>query len=157
MRLEAELSCYLRHIALVVPDIREAEKYYQRLFGMELIGREAELEDGHWYTLPRDKEWQDAEAAGIDLGMLALRKGDIVLAFFPGSEPAGQVFAIGLAMAQDDTEAVRKRLPSDCDVVVDHPEQFNFRDRYGISWQLVPPGQEFLMNGDTSDRWLDLS
>jgi catechol 2,3-dioxygenase-like lactoylglutathione lyase family enzyme len=150
------LSSYLRHVALVVPDIREAEDYYQNLFDMELIGREAQLDDGQWYTLPKDRGWEDAEAAGIDLGMLALRKGDIVLAFFPGSEPAGQVFAIGLAMDQVEVEKVRKRLPSDCEVLFDHPEQFNFRDRYGISWQLVPPGQEFLMNGDTANRWLDL-
>ena len=85
----------IRHIALFVPDLREAEEYYQSLFGMELIGREAELEDGLWYTLPLDKSWDDAEAAGIELGMLALRKGEIVLALFSGDAPQGQVFAIG--------------------------------------------------------------
>lgn len=150
------MSSYLRHIALVVPDIREAEEYYQDLFGMELIGREAELEDGQWHTLPRDKGWEAAEAAGIALGMLALRKGEIVLAFFPGSQPSGQVYAIGLAVPPEDVAEVRNWLPPDCEVLMDHPEQFNFRDGYGISWQLVPPGQEFLMNGDSSGRWLDL-
>ena len=70
----------VRHIALVVPDLREAEEYYQSLFGMELIGREAELEDGLSYTLSFDKGWDDAQAAGIELGMVALRKGEIVLA-----------------------------------------------------------------------------
>jgi len=92
------MESYLRHIALVVPDLREAEEYYQSLFQMELIGREAELVDGKWYTLPAGKSWEDAEAAGIELGMLALRKGDIVLAFFPGPNPLGQVFAIGMAL-----------------------------------------------------------
>lgn len=66
----------IRHIALVVPDLRAAEGYYQWVFDMELIGREAELDDGLWYTLPFDKGWDDAEAAGVALGMLALRKGD---------------------------------------------------------------------------------
>lgn len=153
---EVRLSSYLRHMALVVPDMREAEEYYQTLFDMELIGREAELEDGQWYTLPRNKGWEDVESAGIQLGMTALRKGDIVLAFFPGPEPSGQVYAIGLAMPQDQVVKVRDRLPAETEVLMDHPEQFNFRDRYGISWQLVPPGQEFIMNGDASGRWLQL-
>jgi hypothetical protein len=32
---------------------------------MELIGREAELDDNQWYTLPVGKSWEVAEAAGI--------------------------------------------------------------------------------------------
>jgi catechol 2,3-dioxygenase-like lactoylglutathione lyase family enzyme len=150
------MTSYLRHIALVVPDLRQAEAYYQSLFQMELIGREAELDDGQWYTLPYDKGWENVEAAGIELGMLALRKGDIVLAFFPGPQPSGQVFAIGLAMPQEQVAEVKKRLPADAEVILDHPEQFNFRDRYGIYWQLVPPGMAFLMNGDTAGRWLEV-
>jgi catechol 2,3-dioxygenase-like lactoylglutathione lyase family enzyme len=150
------MNRYLRHIALVVPDLREAEEYYQPLFQMELIGREAELDDGKWYTLPAGKSWEDAEAAGIELGMLALRKGDIVLAFFPGPHPSGQVFAIGLALPQAQIAEVKKRLPPEAEILLDESEQFNFRDRYGIMWQLVPPGDEFLMNGDSAGQWLEL-
>lgn len=150
------MESYLRHIALVVPNLRQAEEYYQSLFQMELVGREAELEDGQWYTLPAGRGWEDAEAAGIELGMLALRKGDVVLALFPGQVQRGQVFAIGLAMPQAQVAKVRKGLPPDAEVLLDHPEQLNFRDRYGIVWQLVPPGDEFLMNGDAAGRWLEL-
>lgn len=154
--MEVDLTSYLRHIALFVPNLREAEDYYRSLFQMKLIGREAELEDGQWYTLPTGKGWEDADAAGIDLGMIALRKGDIVLAFFPGPAPSGQVYAIGLAMPQAEIDGVRNHLPSDAEVLVDRSEQFNFRDRFGIIWQLVPPGNEFLMNGDSAGRWLEL-
>jgi catechol 2,3-dioxygenase-like lactoylglutathione lyase family enzyme len=147
---------YVRHIALVVPNLREAEEYYQSVFQMQLIGREAELDDGQWYTLPPGKGWADAEAAGIELGMLALRKGDIVLALFPGPHTPGQVYAIGLALPLEQTSEVRNRLPPDAEVIVDQREQFNFRDRYGILWQLVPPRDEFLMNGDSADRWLEV-
>jgi catechol 2,3-dioxygenase-like lactoylglutathione lyase family enzyme len=150
------MESYLRHIALVVPDLREAEVYYQSLFQMELIGREAELDDGQWYTLPADKGWDEAEAAGIELDMLALRKGGIVLALFSGPQPSGQVYAIGLAMPDVQVAEVKNQLPPEAEVLLDHPEQFNFRDRYGISWQLVPPGAEFLMNGDAAGRWLQL-
>ena len=81
------MASSMRHIALVVPDLREAEAYYQSLFGMELIGREAELEDGLGHTLPFDKGWDDARGVGIELGMLALRKGELVLALFSGDAP----------------------------------------------------------------------
>ena len=47
------MNSSIRHIALFVPDLREAERYYQSIFDMELIGREAELADGLWYTLSR--------------------------------------------------------------------------------------------------------
>jgi catechol 2,3-dioxygenase-like lactoylglutathione lyase family enzyme len=147
---------YFRHIALVVPDLQEAESYYQNLFEMELIGREVQLDDGLWYTLPYELGWQDAEAAGITLNMLALRKGDAVLALFPGSQPPGQVFSIGLAMPWEEVEQVKDRLPADIEVLLDRSDQFHFKDRYGISWQLVPPGTGFFMNGDTSGRWLEV-
>lgn len=153
---EVEMSSYLRHIALVVPNLREAEDYYQSIFQMELIGREAELDDGQWYTLPKGKSWEDAEAAGIEVGMLALRKGDVVLAFFPGLHPPGQVFAIGLALPQDQVVEVKNRLPSDTEFLLQENDRLNFRDRYGIMWQLVPPGDEFLMNGDANGHWLKL-
>jgi catechol 2,3-dioxygenase-like lactoylglutathione lyase family enzyme len=150
------LASYFRHIALVVPDLQEAEQYYLNLFGMELLGREAMLEDGLWYTLPHELDWKDAEAAGIELHMLALRKDDAVLALFPGPQPPGQVFSIGLAMPWEEVEKVKRRLPEDVEVLLDRPDQFHFRDPYGVSWQLVPPGTGFIMNGDASGRWLEI-
>ena len=57
------MNSYLRHIALVVPDLQEAEEYYQSLFQMDLIGRETELDDGLWYTLQAGKGWEEAQAA----------------------------------------------------------------------------------------------
>lgn len=150
------MNNYVRHIALVVPDLREAEAYYQSLFQMDLIGREAEQEDGEWYTLPLDKSWEEAEAAGIKLDMLALRKGGIVLALFAGPNPSGQVYAIGLAMPQEQVDEVRKQVGPEVEVTRDWDGYFHFRDRYGILWQLMPPGDEFLMNGDVSGRWLQV-
>jgi catechol 2,3-dioxygenase-like lactoylglutathione lyase family enzyme len=59
------MNSSIRHIALFVPDLRAAERYYQSIFDMELIGREAELADGLWYTLPFDKGRDEADAAGL--------------------------------------------------------------------------------------------
>src|SRR3989304_2434830 len=103
----------LRHIAVFVPNLRSAEHYYQSVFDMELIGREAELSDGLWYTLPFDKGWDEVKAAGIELGMLALRKGEFVLALFRGDAPPGQINVIGLSMPTEEIARVRARLPQE--------------------------------------------
>ncbi len=59
-------------------------------------------------------------------------------------------------MLPEQVEHVEERLASDAEVIMDEPEQFNFRDRYGIYWQLVPPGTEFLVNGEVHGQWLQL-
>jgi len=146
----------IRHIALTVPDLQEAEAYYQTLLGMELLGRETQLGDGEWYQLPFDKGWEEAKAAGIELRMLALRKGAIVLALFSGGESRGQVFAIGLTLSQEEITEVRTRLPKDSLLLLDLPTRLHFIDRYGIMWQLELPGVDFRMNGEANGRWLEL-
>jgi len=150
------MNIAFRHIALYVPNLRAAEEYYQTLLGMELIGREAELEDGNWYSLPLDKGWDEAENAGIQLGMTALRKGDIVLALFEGQVQPGQVFAIGLTLPIEEIAEIRKRLSNDTELVNDKPEKLVFRDPYQIMWQISVPGDEFKTTGDISGRWIDL-
>lgn len=44
------------HIALFVPDLQEAERFYKDLFQMELIGWEIEKEDGLDFTSPSMKD-----------------------------------------------------------------------------------------------------
>lgn len=150
------MNSSLRHIALVVPDLRLAERYYQSVFDMELVGREAELADGLWYTLPFDKGWDEAEAAGIKLGMLALRKGEFLLALFRGDASPGQVYVIGLKMPTDEIARVRARLPENTQVSEDAPDYLEFRDPYQITWQILLPESKFRTAGDFANRWLKL-
>jgi len=124
------MNSSLRHIALFVPDLRRAESYYQSVFDMELVGREAELADGQWYTLPFDKGWEEAEVAGLELGMLALRKDEFGLALFRGNLPAGQVNVIGPRMHIEEIARVRARLPDNTQVLEDEPDYLEFRDPY---------------------------
>jgi len=107
----------LRHVALFVADLQAAEAYYQSLFAMQLIGREAQLDDGQWYTLPFHKGWDNAETAGIVLGMTALRHDNFALVLFRGEAPPGQVFAIGLSLPEADLTSLRERLPAEADVL----------------------------------------
>lgn len=150
------MNSSLRHIALVVPDLQNAERYYRTVFDMELIGREAELPDGLWYTLPFDKGWDEAKAAGIELGMLALGKDKFVLALFRGEEVIGQVFVIGLQMSTEEIARVRARLPNGVQVDEGSPDSLEFRDPYQITWQISTPGNEFRTSGDWANRWLKL-
>jgi catechol 2,3-dioxygenase-like lactoylglutathione lyase family enzyme len=150
------MNISFRHLALVVSDLRAAEEYYQSIFNMELIGREAELDNGLWYTLPIDKGWDAAEAAGIELGMLALRKDQFVLALIKGEAPLGQVHVIGLKMPMEEIAKVKARLPQDAQVTYNPSNQLEFRDPYQIIWQISVPESEFQTSGDRSNRWLSV-
>ena len=154
--LKEELTSSIRFIALIVPDLRAAEHYYRGVFEMELIGREALLNDGLWYTLPFDKGWDDAEAAAVDLGMLSLRKGPFVLALFKGEAVYGQVYAVGLALSEEEIARVRVRLAQDAEMMEEGPGHLTFRDPYQITWQISVPGTEFRTAGDFADRWVKL-
>lgn len=145
----------IRHIGLVVPDPEAAEGYYRMLFEMELVGREAELEDGLWYCLPFDKTWEDARAAGIELGMTALRKGDLVLALFQGDAPQGQLFAVGLRATEAEIAGIRARLSGDAVLEADRPGALAFTDRYRILWQIGSPESTFSTSGEFAGRWID--
>jgi len=141
------------HIALFVPDLQEAERFYKDLFEMELIGREMRKEDGLWYTLPFDKGWEDAKVAGLVLHMTALRRGKFVLALFTGTQPLGQVYVVGLSTSGEDIKSIHDRLPTDIEIRGFQPGGLEFIDPYRITWQIaVEP--TFRTSGDFTDRWI---
>jgi len=141
------------YIALFVPDLQEAERFYQDLFEMELIGREIEKEDGLGYTLPFDKGWDDVKAAEMVLDMTALRKGKFVLALFRGTKPLGQVFVIGLSTSEEDIKSIHNRLQPGIKIEVFQSDRLEFIDPYQITWQIaVEP--TFRTAGDFANRWV---
>lgn len=145
------------HIALFVPDLQAAESFYQHVFAMQLIMRETELDDGLWYTLPPEKGWFDAAAAGIDLGMVALRREAFVLALFQGKpDPRATVLEIGVNMPAEAIVAFRDRLPETVEIVSHEYGDFMFRDPFGYLWHLSPIGTVFQSNGESSGRWLEV-
>jgi catechol 2,3-dioxygenase-like lactoylglutathione lyase family enzyme len=150
------MKTFIRHLALFVPDLQKAEGYYRSIFEMELVGREAMLEDGLWYSLPFDKGWEDAREAGIELGMCGLRKGSVVLALFRGQAAGGQVYVIGLEMPVEQIARVRERLPQDTLVMEAGPGSLTFLDPYQITWQISQPGGEFRTAGEYAGRWLQV-
>jgi catechol 2,3-dioxygenase-like lactoylglutathione lyase family enzyme len=148
-----------RHIAITVPNLEEAESYYRRLFDMDVVTREALMPDGA-RQLPPENGWADAQRAGIDLDMLALRRGSFVLALFDEAAAAFQALAeqprrplfVGLTMDSDEISALRERLGPD---EAWDDDSGGFRDRYGIVWQ--PSSTDaFVGSGEGSGRWLDV-
>jgi hypothetical protein len=123
---------------------------------LQIIVREALLNDGLWYTLPPDKGWDDAAAGGIALGMLALRRGDFVLALFPGDPQPGQLYMVGLNIPLEEIAGVRSRLTRDVEVLEYEPDSLMFRDPNMITWQIYPTGTEFRSSGESAERWLDV-
>ncbi|HUG47926.1 MAG TPA: VOC family protein [Candidatus Limnocylindria bacterium] len=148
-----------QHIAITVPDLEQAERYYTRLFDMDVVTREAATPEGD-AQLPPNKDWDDARRAGIEPYMVALRRGSFTLALFNEASPAiadldaerRRPLFIGLVMREAEMAALRARL--------NDGEEWDegsggFRDRYGIVWQLAPePG--FAGAGERAGKWLDV-
>jgi catechol 2,3-dioxygenase-like lactoylglutathione lyase family enzyme len=147
------------HVAITVPDLERAEAYYQGLFNMQIVTREARGPEGDM-QLPPDKGWRDAREAGIDLYMVALRLGDFVLALFDEASPAiGELglqhyrpLFVGLHMPADTITQVRTRLRREGHEEWDDTAG-GFRDRYGVGWQLAVEGA-FVGAGDRTGRWV---
>lgn len=149
-----------RHVALLVSDLRRAEDYYVALFGMDVLFREGPVEPGGpaaelWGSLPPGTGWDEVEAAGLDIGMVALQRDDFILPLF-SSEPTGaQTYAIGLVMERDEIEAVRARLPEDALVETESEGWLAFLDRFGVRWQLSDT-QPFRSAGERDGIWLNV-
>jgi catechol 2,3-dioxygenase-like lactoylglutathione lyase family enzyme len=150
-----------RHVALLVPNLREAEEWYATLFGMDVLFREGSLDPGdphsdEWGTLPSGFTWDDAAAADVTIGMVALQRGDFVLPLFVAAPTGTQMYAIGLVMDRSEIDQVRGRLPEDALVESESEGWLAFVDRFGFRWQLTDSGG-FRSAGETGGTWLDVS
>ena len=150
------MSVSLDFIALYVTNLKEAEEYYRSLFGMDVITREAPMEDGVWYALPPDKGWADLDKAGIELGMLALRKDDLVLALFAGEPKPGQIFTIGLSMTADEMDKLHSRLPKKQVATYKEGKMLHFDDKFRLHWQIYLAPHHFQSAGITRGNWMNL-
>jgi catechol 2,3-dioxygenase-like lactoylglutathione lyase family enzyme len=149
------------HIAIRVRHLREAEDFYRRLFALEVAFREAETRDG-WNTLPDGADWDDAERAGFDLGLVMLHRDGLRLALEATESVArgGQLSHLGVLV--DDQELTRVRATAasaGCKIVVDRERALIIDDPFGVRWELNtfpyddPPS---LSTGARAGRWLDV-
>lgn len=150
-----DLMTSYRHVALLIGDLRSAEEYYEGLFDMDVVVREGKLEDGRWASLPENAGWDEAVAAGVELGMVGLQRDQFTLALF-AVEPSGvQAYAIGLLMAEDEIGQVCSRLPEDTAIEASSDGYLAFVDRFGVRWQLGTT-RRFVGAGVREGLWLEI-
>lgn len=148
-----------KHVALHVPDLQHAEEFYLHVFDLDVVTREALTsggltDDEPWAQLPHTTSWDDARLAGLEIQMVGLRRGDLLLALFPGDPQPGTVFLIAISASAEEIAAVRGRLPAETPVEADQVDALTFLDPFGFRWQLCGPG--FLGPGDAHGRWLEI-
>jgi catechol 2,3-dioxygenase-like lactoylglutathione lyase family enzyme len=148
-----------KHVALHVPDLQHAEEYYQHVFDLDVVTREALTngsltDDERWAQLPHTATWDDARLAGLEIQMVGLRRDDLLLALFPGDPQPGTVFLIAITASAEEVTSVRDRLPADTAVEADQADALTFIDPFGFRWQLC--GLGFSGPGDRLGRWLQV-
>jgi hypothetical protein len=149
------------HIALVVTPLRQAEEFFQALFALDVAFREAETADG-WYTLPPQASWDDAEAAGIQLGLCSLHRDAFTLALEAGPGTAGgRLSHIGVQVDAPDLERLRVQAPAlGCQLAMERPTLLVFDDPYRVRWEVTTTFYEDpsrLSTGARLGHWLDIS
>jgi catechol 2,3-dioxygenase-like lactoylglutathione lyase family enzyme len=136
------------HIALIVSPLRQAEEFYLTLFALEVAFREAETADG-WYTLPSDVGWDDAQAAGISLGLCSLHRDAFTLALEAGASSAGGRLS-----------RLRTVAPIlGCQVLQDGQTILVFDDPYRVRWEMTTSSYDDprrLSTGARMGRWLTI-
>jgi catechol 2,3-dioxygenase-like lactoylglutathione lyase family enzyme len=148
------------HIALIVSPLRQAEEFYRTLFALEVAFREAETAAG-WYTLPSDAGWDDAEAAGISLGLCSLHRDAFTLALEDGvSSAGGRLSHIGVQVDAQDLSRLRTVAPTlGCQAVQDGPTILVFDDPYKVRWEMTTSSYDDprrLSTGARMGRWLTI-
>ena len=140
----------------MVSDLRAAEAYYRAIFGMGVLFREALSEVGAWATLTDGSGWEEAEAAGVSIAMVALQRDDVVLALLAVEPTGAQIYTIGFTMSNEEMEGVRSRLPAEAFIEGEAEGWLAFVDRYGMRWQ-ISTSAVFASTGESLGSWLDLA
>jgi hypothetical protein len=127
-------------VALIISDLRAAEYHYQAFFGMSVLFREAATEPGDpqteaWAT-PSGSGWEEAEAAGVSIGMAALQRDDVVLGMLAAESTGEQIYTIGVTMSNEEMEGLRSRLPVERVFESEAEGWLAFVDRFGMWWHI---------------------
>jgi catechol 2,3-dioxygenase-like lactoylglutathione lyase family enzyme len=144
-----------KYIALHVPDLRVAEDFYRCVFGVDVLFRETER-DGAWWTLPAGSGWDDADTAGVEVHMVALRRNDLTIALFRGEPASGAVYEVSIGLAADEIDGLHDRPPEGLAILEYESGFLRFEDTFGFRWVLQDPDAEFRSSGQIAGRWLDL-
>jgi catechol 2,3-dioxygenase-like lactoylglutathione lyase family enzyme len=145
------------HVALAVGQLRQAEEFYARLFGLAVAFREAKTADG-WRTLRGGTGWDSAHAAEIEPQLSSLRRDGVGLALEATADERGgsRLSHIGIVADEPDLDELRLRARElGCRIVADREGLLILDDAYGVRWE-VSTTAELASTGDRTGRWLDV-
>lgn len=139
----------VHHVVLLVDDVPDGESYYRELFNIDVLFREAALDDEPG-TVPEDVTWEEALERGVRPYMSFLGRDEFYMAVASadGQRGTGRLDHIALAVDDDAFDEIPERADSlDCHVDQNAPHHRTFIDRYDVEWELNakprPPGQAF--------------
>ncbi|MGH9174207.1 MAG: VOC family protein [Vicinamibacterales bacterium] len=129
------------HVAVRVKDVYRAERFYQDLFGMNVIYR-ARRENDRWQHLPAAYDWATRHATGVEPEIIRMENGPVGLVVINAGAAAvmheNRVAYISVNVPIQTLNALRGRvLFASYTILEDNPRTLRFIDPFGITWQLV--------------------
>ena len=120
------------HVAINVPDLREAEAYYALLFGLEVAWRDSNGAASMFAS------WDELDAARIEPEVVLLWSGAFRLALAKGegaaTADASGLNHVGLHVTPATMRTVR--LHADATVGEGNESTWSFHDRYRVRWEI---------------------
>lgn len=154
MQIEA-----MDHVAVRLPDLQEAERFYCQLFGARVLFREAKLADG-WATFPPGAEWEEICRSEFRPDLCFLQRDNLKLALErlsgePESKP-GLLSHVCVRVDPEGFEGLRQAaIDLGCEVLVSVQKTFVFADPFGVRWE-VTWSAETRSTGERTGRWVAL-
>lgn len=153
----------ITHVAIQVPDLIEAERFYSGLFNTDVDYRQTTI-DGEWHTLAEGSDWTDAKDAGYEPRMSFLARDDFFLALASPVEsqpvPSKQHYHIGLQMNEAEfDELVHQAEHLNCDILQQGTQGGGswalIEDSYGYEWD-VTVSWSTKRSATPSGPWIEL-
>jgi catechol 2,3-dioxygenase-like lactoylglutathione lyase family enzyme len=144
----------LKYVALYVPDLHDAERFYRDVFEMEVRFRESEGDDRRWYTVRPGVDWAELDEREVRIDMVALQRDQFVLALFRGDPQPGTVHEICVTAPAGELPDLRERLPAEATLLEADEHSLRFEDPFGFRWAVHSPGLQFRSSGEIAGRWI---
>jgi catechol 2,3-dioxygenase-like lactoylglutathione lyase family enzyme len=129
------------HVALRVPDLARAERFYHTFFGMDIVYR-AYREDGRWEQLDETFDWTEGILTGVYPEIVRLENGPVALVLIDVglAQPIyeNRIDHVSVVVSPEVLAQVRGRaLFHSFTVREDGQRAFQFVDPFGLVWQLI--------------------
>jgi catechol 2,3-dioxygenase-like lactoylglutathione lyase family enzyme len=135
----------INYVLVQVNDLRKAERFYERFFAMQLMGRLRRGADGTLTPLPVDYSWDQAMQTGdlaeitfFSSGPVTLAVQDVGMGVLLGKGPVDLV-SVGVD-ARTFTRLKSEVLMYPLTILRSGVASFVFRDPLGVNWEIAVTG-----------------